>query len=61
LTTAAGLWVAAAIGMAAGAGFYITAVGGGVLTLIILVVLRRLQKRMDFKSDTEERHLPGGG
>jgi putative Mg2+ transporter-C (MgtC) family protein len=61
LTTAAGLWVAAAIGMAAGAGFYITAVGGGVMTLIILVVLRRLQKRMDFKSDTEQRHLPGGG
>jgi putative Mg2+ transporter-C (MgtC) family protein len=61
LTTAAGLWVAAAIGMAAGAGFYITAVGGGVLTLIILVALRRVQKRMDFKSDIEERHLPGGG
>lgn len=58
LTTAAGLWVAAAIGMAVGAGFYITAVGGGVLTLIILVVLRRVEERMDLKSGTAERNLP---
>lgn len=61
LTTAAGLWVAAAIGMAAGAGFYITAVGGGVLTLIILVVLRRVEERMNLKSGDAERNLPGAG
>ncbi|MEX1159087.1 MAG: MgtC/SapB family protein [Thermomicrobiales bacterium] len=48
LTTAAGLWVAAAIGMAAGAGFYITAAGGGVLTLIILNVLGRVESSMNF-------------
>ena len=47
LTTAAGLWVAAAIGMAAGAGFYITAAGGGILTLIILNVLGRVEKSMN--------------
>lgn len=55
LTTAAGLWVAAAIGMAVGAGFYITAVGSGILTLIILVALRRLQERLDIKSSSSDR------
>ena len=58
LTTAAGLWVAAAIGMAAGSGFYITAIGGGVLTLIILVLLRRFEQRLDFKPDSIERSFP---
>lgn len=45
LTTAATLWIAAAIGMAAGIGFYF---GAGVTTLIILVVLlgvRRARSR----------------
>jgi putative Mg2+ transporter-C (MgtC) family protein len=60
LTTAAGLWVAAAIGMAVGSGFYITAVGSGVLTLIILFVMRRLQKRLDLKPDEDDRHLRPG-
>jgi putative Mg2+ transporter-C (MgtC) family protein len=54
LTTAAGLWVAAAIGMAVGSGFYITAVGSGILTLIILFVMRRLQQRLDFKPDEDD-------
>ena len=40
LTTAATLWVAAAIGMAAGAGYYPGAVIGTVLTLIALGPLR---------------------
>ncbi len=40
LTTAATLWVAAAIGMAAGAGYYSGAVIGTVLTLIALGPLR---------------------
>ena len=57
LTTAAGLWVAAAIGMAVGAGFYITAVGGGVLTLVILVLLRRVEERMDLKANPAERNV----
>jgi putative Mg2+ transporter-C (MgtC) family protein len=49
LTTAAGLWVAAAIGMAAGSGFYITAVGGVILALIILMVVRRVELLLDLK------------
>ena len=38
LTTAATIWAAAAIGMAAGTGKYIIAVGSCVLTLIILLI-----------------------
>jgi len=54
LTTAAGLWVVAAIGMAAGSGYYVTAVGGGILTLIILVVVRRFEQQFDFKPEEGE-------
>lgn len=41
LTTATGIWVAAALGMAAGAGMYILSVAGAVLTLVILVLFPR--------------------
>ena len=54
LTTAAGLWVAAAIGLAAGAGFYIISIGSVALTLVILVAMRRVE------SFTEKRaYRPG--
>jgi putative Mg2+ transporter-C (MgtC) family protein len=43
LTTAAGLWVAAAIGMAVGAGFGLLATAATVLVLVILTVLLRLE------------------
>jgi len=39
VTTAAGLWIAAAIGMAVGFGFYAIAVFATVLALFIFVVL----------------------
>jgi putative Mg2+ transporter-C (MgtC) family protein len=55
LTTAAGLWVAAAIGMAAGAGFYITAVGGTALTLVALVVMRRVEFQANLKKIRDRR------
>jgi putative Mg2+ transporter-C (MgtC) family protein len=42
LTTAATIWLMAAIGMAAGAGDYFLAVAAVVLTLIVLVVLAPL-------------------
>jgi putative Mg2+ transporter-C (MgtC) family protein len=58
LTTAAGLWVAAAIGMAVGAGFYITAAGGGMLTLVILTLLRRVEHKMAVLSGRGKRNLP---
>jgi putative Mg2+ transporter-C (MgtC) family protein len=43
LTTAAALWIVAAIGMAAGAGFYVGAVATTVVVLVSLVGLRRLR------------------
>jgi putative Mg2+ transporter-C (MgtC) family protein len=42
LTTAASLWVVAAIGMACGAGWYWPAVAGTGITLVVLWPLRRL-------------------
>jgi len=44
LTTAAGLWVVAAVGLAVGAGFYLAAASGTVLTLITLTVLSYVER-----------------
>lgn len=43
LTTAAGLWVAAAIGVAVGFGLYIEALFATLLTLFVLYVLARVE------------------
>lgn len=58
LTTAAGLWVAAAIGLAAGAGFYITAIGGVALAMFTLVAMRRLEILAELKNSIREREFP---
>ncbi len=42
LTTAAGLWASAAVGMAAGVGLYVLATGGAVLILSVLWLIGRL-------------------
>lgn len=44
LTTAAGIWTTAAIGVAAGAGWILLAAVLSVLTLLVLTVLRRIEK-----------------
>jgi len=49
LTTAAGLWVAASIGLLVGAGFYVTAFGGTLLTLFVLVVVHWGEARLAMK------------
>jgi putative Mg2+ transporter-C (MgtC) family protein len=43
LTTAATVWVNAAIGMAAGGGRYVLAIGATALTMIVLLALTRLE------------------
>ena len=43
VTTAAALWITAAIGMAAAAGFYLGAAATTVFALVVLVALRRLK------------------
>ena len=57
LTTAATLWVAAAIGMATGAGYYSGAVIGAALTLIALGPLRILAFPLVERMRSEERSL----
>lgn len=46
LTTAASLWVVAAIGLAAGGGLYLAAISTTVLALIILAALKPLERRL---------------
>jgi putative Mg2+ transporter-C (MgtC) family protein len=45
LTTAASIWVTAAIGMAVGAGAWLVAIGATVMIWIILVIIRRAEVR----------------
>jgi putative Mg2+ transporter-C (MgtC) family protein len=47
LTTAAGLWLVAAIGLSAGAGMYAVSVASTVLGVIALTVLRRVERKED--------------
>ena len=54
LTTAAGLWVATALGLLIGAGFYIIAIAAAAATLVALIVLRQVEMRyLGTKSDHE--------
>ncbi|MCL2210903.1 MAG: MgtC/SapB family protein [Treponema sp.] len=46
LTTAASLWLTAAIGLAIGAGLYIAAVTAVVLAIITLVLLNHLERKL---------------
>lgn len=46
ITTAASIWVTAAIGIAAGAGLYVSAITGTLLTLIALELMREIEKRI---------------
>jgi putative Mg2+ transporter-C (MgtC) family protein len=65
LTTAAALWISAAIGMAAGAGYYLGAVATTGISLLALVGLRWLRPfllesvRRDFVLLELELHSPG--
>lgn len=45
LTTGANMWLAGAIGVACGAGFYTLAILGVVFSVIIITLLQRLEKR----------------
>src|SRR5206468_10009043 len=57
LTTAATLWVVAAIGMASGAGYYGPAVATTVLTILALWPLRLIAYRMIERIKPEENRL----
>lgn len=46
LTTAAGIWVAAAIGMLVGSGFFVVAIAGTGLSLVTLIGLRIIERQL---------------
>lgn len=50
LTTAAGLWLVGAIGMAAGGGMYVVAVFSTVLGLLALSVMRRFEDKDEYSA-----------
>lgn len=53
LTTGANMWLAGALGVACGAGYYVLALIGTVFALIVLVVLAKLQARWTDKHPDE--------
>ena len=57
LTTAATLWIVAAIGMAAGTGYYVVGIGAALLVLISLGPLRLLSRRLVARVRPEEAEL----
>jgi putative Mg2+ transporter-C (MgtC) family protein len=57
LTTAATLWVVAAIGMAIGAGYYVPGIVGTAIVLFSLWPLRLLAWRLTERMRPEERRL----
>jgi putative Mg2+ transporter-C (MgtC) family protein len=46
LTTAASLWLTAAVGLAIGAGMYIAALTAVILAIITLILLHRLERKL---------------
>jgi putative Mg2+ transporter-C (MgtC) family protein len=53
LTTAAGIWVATALGLLIGAGFYVIAVFATIATLVALIALHEVEQRF---MRTKPRH-----
>jgi putative Mg2+ transporter-C (MgtC) family protein len=62
LTTGANMWLAGALGVACGSGYYMLALFGTVFALIVLVVLGRLEEavaRRVSKGDADRKGLEG--
>lgn len=53
VTTAAGIWTAAGIGLACGLGQYVPAVVTTLITLVILIVFTKLEKKTFKPAETE--------
>jgi putative Mg2+ transporter-C (MgtC) family protein len=64
LTTAAGLWAAACVGLAIGIGFYKGAIIGGITVLCVMTILHKMDQLMREKSKQLDLYLefnsPGG-
>jgi len=57
LTTAAGLWVVACLGIAIGAGFYQAALFASLVAFIVLTVLKMIEKKFTKKRNRTEIEL----
>lgn len=54
LTTAAGIWLAAAVGVAVGVNMYFVAIFATILALFILIVLRKLESKLSPLREEED-------
>lgn len=61
LTTGANMWLAGALGVACGAGYYFLATIGTGFALIVLVVLAKLEHRLSTRSGNDEAPKPAEG
>jgi putative Mg2+ transporter-C (MgtC) family protein len=61
MTTAATIWVNAAIGVAAGAGEYAIAIFAAALTLVVLVLLPPVETYFERRAGWPDRHRPPPG
>jgi putative Mg2+ transporter-C (MgtC) family protein len=57
LTTAAAIWIVAAVGMACGAGFIAEAVAATILTIVVLIGLRYLERWLLSKPSSQAHRL----
>ena len=57
LTTAAGLWSSAAVGLSLGVGFYEAAVMGGLAAFVIMTLLQRMDNNLHRKSKQLEAYI----
>src|SRR5262245_28806581 len=58
MTTAATIWVNAAVGMAAGAGLFMIATAGTIITLVVLAVLPYVERQLDrYAGVTQSRRV----
>ena len=60
LTTAAGIWVTASVGLLIGAGLYVVAFAGTAATLLVLVGLRSVEHRYFSNARTRNRSTTSG-
>ncbi|EHK58568.1 MgtC/SapB family protein [Allomesorhizobium alhagi] len=61
LTTGAGMWLAGAIGLSAGLGFWQIATFGTLLALIVLGLLKTLESRLDLDEGPDFKNSAAGG
>lgn len=57
LTTAAGIWIIATVGMAVGCGLYLVAIIGTVMVLVVLTLLEHLERRVNVGNEARTIRL----